>query len=220
MIVFENNNFIVKQFTFNPFSESTYLAWNKTTSEAMIIDPGCYLQNEKTELKSYILDNEILVKYVVNTHGHIDHIFGNAFCKNEFSAQLAYSALDKPMIDSSKEQAALFRMELQPSPEADILLTEETILQLGTYSASFLFTPGHTPGEYCILFKELDICFTGDVLFKESIGRTDLWGGNLLSLMTSIRTKLFTLDDAVVIFPGHGPSSTIGGEKRNNPFFL
>jgi hydroxyacylglutathione hydrolase len=220
MTVFNSNNLIVERFVFNPFSENTYLAWDKITREGMIIDPGCYLKNEQDELRNYVTANNITVKYVVNTHGHIDHILGNEFCKSEFKGLLVYAEEEQPLINSAKEQALMFQVDFQPSPAADLFITEETVLNLGQNEATFLFTPGHTAFEYSVYFKQHKICFTGDVLFKESIGRTDLWGGNLDTLMNSIVTKLFALDEEVIIFPGHAQQSTIGNEKRHNPFFF
>ncbi len=220
MTVYDSQDLIVEKFVFNPFSENTYLAWDRISGEGMIVDPGCYLKNEQDELREYITGNKIKLKYIVNTHGHIDHILGNEFCKSEFKALLVYAREEQPLIDSAKEQALMFRVQFQPSPAADLFLTEETVLFIGSHEASFLFTPGHTAFEYSIYFKQHKICFTGDVLFKESIGRTDLWGGNLDTLMNSIVTKLFALDGDVTIFPGHAQQSTIGDEKTHNPFFF
>jgi glyoxylase-like metal-dependent hydrolase (beta-lactamase superfamily II) len=220
MTVYNENDLIIEKFVFNPFSENTYVVWDNLTREGLIVDPGCYLKTEQEELKNYITQNSIIVKFIINTHGHIDHILGNEFCKREFNAKLVYAEQEQPLINSAKDQAILFQVDFQPSPAADLFMTEETSLTIGKHEATFLFTPGHTAFEYCILFKEQNVCFTGDVLFKESIGRTDLWGGNLDTLMNSIITKLFALNENVAIFPGHAQSSTIGNEKRHNPFFF
>ena len=220
MTVFNSDDLVIERFVFNPFSENTYLAWDYQTREGIIVDPGCYLKNEQDELRNFVSLNNIVIKYIIITHGHIDHILGNEFCKREFNGKLVYAEQEQPLIDSAKEQALLFRVDFQTSPAADVFITEETILTIGNHEISFLFTPGHTAFEYCVYFKQHKVCFTGDVLFKESIGRTDLWGGNLDALMNSIVTKLFTLDEGVTIFPGHAQQSTIGNEKRHNPFFF
>ncbi len=220
MTVYNSNNLVVERFVFNPFSENTYFFWDTKSCEGVILDPGCYLKNEQDELRNYAASNNIRVKYIINTHGHIDHILGNDFCKKEFGAPLVYAREEQPLIDSAKEQALMFRVDFQPSPAADLYLNEETTLNIGEHKISFLFTPGHTAFEYCVYLEQHKICFTGDVLFKESIGRTDLWGGNLDTLMNSIVTKLFSLDEEVIIYPGHALESTIGDEKRHNPFFF
>ncbi len=210
----------IKKFVFNPFSENTYLVWDESTLEALIVDPGCQNIHEEQIIQKFIVGNNLTMKYVVNTHGHLDHIFGNYFLKSVFpEAALYVPEPDLPLLERGKEQAKVFGVSFTESPLPDYYLTEETVLTLGDEKFSFLFTPGHTPGEYSLLNENNNICFSGDVLFKESIGRTDLWGGNLQVLENSIKTKLFTLNDNVVVYPGHGDATSIGYEKMNNPFF-
>lgn len=209
----------VKTFTFNPFSENTYVAWEKESKEAVVIDPGCFSVKEENELKNFIMDKQLVVKYLLNTHCHLDHIFGNNYVVNEFHPDYYIPEHDKPLLDNAPTQARLFGMEMLKVKSTEKFLSENTSFWIGQDEIKFLFTPGHSPGEFSIYFPQSNICFTGDVLFENSIGRTDLLGGNYQTLIKSIREKLFTLPEQTEIFPGHGYSSTIGREICSNPFF-
>lgn len=210
----------IRKFVCNPFLENSFIVWDEITCESMIIDPGCLDSREEKVIQEFIRMNKLTVKYLVNTHCHLDHIFGNHFIKQTFPGAVFLAPEgDLPLLKNSREQAKRFGVSFSDSPMPDVYMTEETVIELGSEKFTCLFTPGHTPGEYCLLNAANKVCFTGDVLFKESIGRTDLWGGNLQALETSIRSKLFVLDDEIIIHPGHGESSTIGYEKMNNPFF-
>jgi len=210
----------VQKFIFNPFLENTYVAWDDKSSEALVIDPGCSNDNEEKFLSDFIEKNNLVLKYLINTHCHIDHILGNSFIKEKFNPTLLMPEKDIFLLDIMKEQANYFGIKFKPSPMPDDLLSEDKILKLGHSEMKFLFTPGHSPGEYCIYFESDKICFTGDVLFKGSIGRTDLWGGDYETLINSIKTKLLTLPDDVIIFPGHEDKSSIGYEKQFNSFII
>lgn len=209
----------VKTFTFNPFSENTYVAWEKESKEAVVIDPGCFSAAEESELKNFISKSQLSIKYLFNTHCHLDHIFGNNFVLKEYNPQYFIPEFDKPLLENAPTQARLFGMEMSKVKSTENFLSEEISFWIGKDEIRFLFTPGHSPGEFSIYFPESGLCFTGDVLFENSIGRTDLFGGNYQTLMKSIQNKLFTLRDETKIFPGHGGNSTIGREKRDNPFF-
>jgi len=209
----------VKTFTFNPFSENTYVAWEKESKEAVVIDPGCFSLKEENELKDFIIEKQLDVKYLFNTHCHLDHIFGNNFVLKEFTPQYFIPELDKALLENAPTQARLFGMEMSKVKSTENFLSEDSSFWVGKEEIKFLSTPGHSPGEFSIYFPESELCFTGDVLFENSIGRTDLFGGNYQTLMKSIQNKLFTLRDETKIFPGHGGNSTIGREKRDNPFF-
>lgn len=210
----------IKKFIFNPFAQNTFVVNEVESKEAMIIDPGCYDDEEKSELEEYIIKRRLKIKYLVNTHCHIDHVLGNKFVKEKFNPDFLIPEKDRFLLDMIQDQAVLFGVAVDEPPAQDCFITEEIRLKLGNAEIRFLFTPGHTPGEYCVLFEKENLCFTGDVLFRESIGRTDLWGGNQDALFNSIKNKLFVLNDDVKIFPGHGDSSTIGYEKLNNPFMI
>jgi hydroxyacylglutathione hydrolase len=207
-----------KKFTFNPFQENTYLVWHKLTNESAVIDPGCSTKSEEETLSNFINDNNLRVKYLLNTHCHIDHILGNAFIKEKYNCLFFAPELDLPLISNLLNQAEMFGVSAKQSPEPDKFISEELILRLSEVEMKFLFTPGHTPGEYCIYFPSENICFSGDVLFYESIGRTDLWGGNYSTLINSIKTKLLTLPTQTKIYPGHSESTSIQYEIYNNPF--
>jgi len=208
----------IEQFVFSYFGVNTYLVTDTASKEAMIIDPGCFAPDEKKYLEDYIVSNGVKLKYMLNTHCHIDHVLGNKFVKERFNPEFYIPAKDEFLLDILSEQSAMFRIPVEPSPRPDKYLSEGLELSIGDSKCGFLFTPGHTPGEHCVLFAEESRCFTGDVLFRESIGRTDLWDGNTADLMNSIKTKLITLNEDTVIYPGHGETSTIGYEKAQNPF--
>ncbi|MDP3831787.1 MAG: MBL fold metallo-hydrolase [Ignavibacteriaceae bacterium] len=208
----------IKSFVFSPFSENTYIVWDEESRETAIIDPGTLENYEVEELTNFVRHNNLQVKYLINTHCHLDHIFGNNKIKQIFNPKFYAPELDIPLLQNATKQGSQFGIKFDDSPLPDEYISEELNLSLGIGGFTFLFTPGHTPGEYCIYFKEEKFCITGDVLFLESIGRTDLWGGDYERLIESIKTKLFTLPDETIIYPGHGETSTIGYEKKFNPF--
>lgn len=209
---------IIQKFIFSPFQENTYVIWDEITKETCIIDPGCFTDSEEEELKKFINSNQLSVKYLINTHCHIDHIFGNSFVKNEFNPIYIAPKEDVPLLEMAIAQGKQFGIEVKPSPLPDDFIEELESIKIGGVRLKFLFTPGHTPGEYCIYIPSENICITGDVLFRESIGRTDLWRGNFETIINSIKTKLLTLPDETTIYPGHGGTSTIGYEKEHNSF--
>ena len=208
----------IKKFTFNLFSENTFVLWDDESLESAIVDPGCSDSSEENELENFITDNNLKVKYLINTHCHIDHILGCEFVKNKYNPAYYAPELDIPLLQNAKMQAIFVGMNFSISILPDEYLTENKNLYLGKSELSFLFTPGHTPGEFCIYINDIKTCISGDVLFFDSIGRTDLWGGNYDTLIKSINEKLLTLPDDTKIYPGHGESSTISREKNLNPF--
>lgn len=210
----------VKVFTFNLFAENTIVLWDDETKEAAVIDPGTSTQDEQNSLNDFISSGNLKVKFLINTHCHIDHILGCKFVKDKYNPVYYAPENDIPLLEHAQEQADMFDIILDEPPKPDHMITATTELSLGNSLLKFLFTPGHTPGEYCIYLEKEKICITGDVLFNESIGRTDLWGGDYNTLIDSIEKKLLQLPDDVVIYPGHGESSTIGYEKENNPFLV
>jgi hydroxyacylglutathione hydrolase len=210
----------INKFIFNPFAENTYLIWDSTSNVAIIIDPGCSNQNEENYLKEYIHKLKISPVFLINTHCHIDHIIGNAFVKKEFNVEFICAEEDYFLIESQENQATLFGLDINKSPLPGRYLTEDLELKINNTKIKFIHTPGHSPGGYCIYFPEEQICFTGDTLFKDTIGRTDLYQGNYHTLIHSIRKKLFLLPDDVIIYPGHGEESSIGYEKKYNQFLI
>ena len=209
---------VVKKFEFNLFSENTYIVWDEETKEAAVIDAGCSNETEEEKLAGYIAENNIFVKYLITTHGHIDHVLGSKFVLEKYSPEYYGPENDLPLMKRIEVQGAAFGLNVEDVPMPEKLLSEDLVLRIGKSDITFFYTPGHSPGEYCVYFKKEELCFTGDVLFKNSIGRTDLWGGDIQTLLDSIDKKLFTLPDSVIIYPGHAESSKIGDEKRDNPF--
>ena len=208
----------IKNFTFNLFAENTLVVWDDKTLETAIVDPGSSNSAEEKILEELINKNKLKVKYLINTHCHIDHILGCRFVKEKYNPVYLAPELDLPLLKNAQKQADAFDIIMEDPPLPDQFINEESIINLGDSVGKFIFTPGHSPGEFCIYFKEEKLCITGDVLFNEGIGRTDLWGGDYKTLIDSIESKLFKLPDDVKIFPGHGETSTIGHEKFNNPF--
>lgn len=208
----------IQKFVFNPFSENTFVLWDVESLECMIIDPGCSDISEENELFDFIESRNLKPKYLINTHCHIDHIIGVNSVLNKFKIKYLAPEKDLPLLERAVSQAEMFGLKIDEIKKPDEYLSEESDLKLGNENIKCLFTPGHTPGEFCLYSESNKICITGDVLFQQSIGRTDLWGGNYEQLMESIKIKLLNLPDDVVIHPGHGESSTIGDEKRFNPY--
>ncbi|MBI3481882.1 MAG: MBL fold metallo-hydrolase [Bacteroidetes bacterium] len=207
----------IQSLTFNPFSENTYVV-SDDTRETVIIDPGCYTREEQRELVSYINSQQLIVKYILNTHGHIDHVLGNDFVKDKYKAPLLISKLDEATMRSVKTYAPLYGFEAYREAEPDRFLSEGDSITFGKTLWKIIFLPGHSPGHIGFYDEKEKVVFSGDVLFAQSIGRTDLPGGNFETLIQSIHKKLFILPDEVIVYPGHGPSTSIGEEKISNPF--
>lgn len=208
----------VKVFTFNLFAENTIVLWDDKTKDAAIIDPGISNKDEEKILEDFVGSNDLKIKYLINTHCHLDHILGCGYIKRKFNPEFYAPEKDILLLENATQQAEMFGLTIEQPPFPDKIINEQTELYLGQSSLKFLFTPGHTPGEMCIYLENEKICITGDVLFKEGIGRTDLWGGDYDTLIDSIQKNLLTLPDETKIYPGHGGISTIGDEKINNPF--
>ena len=208
----------INQITFNPFQENTFILWDKTR-ECIIIDPGCYEENEKEYLRNFIESNNLNPVKLINTHCHIDHILGNKFVSEEWNIDLYTHKEDIPLIENAGEIARTYGFtEYKGSPYPKYFLEEGEVLEFGNSKLNILFTPGHSPGHICLLNTEENLIIAGDVLFNGSIGRTDLPGGDYDTLINSIKTKLLCLQDDTEVFCGHGPSTTIGKEKFSNPF--
>ncbi len=208
----------VKSFVFSPFDENTFVIYDEVTKEAAIIDPGCYSEGEEAMLVEFIEEEQLNVKYLINTHCHLDHIFGNNFVKLKYNPNYLIPQKDLFLLENAPKMGSAFGIEMDEVLKPDGFYDEDTIFTLGATQIIPLFTPGHTPGEYCLYAESEGICIAGDVLFEQGIGRTDLWGGDYEILLHSIKTKLLTLPEETVVYPGHGNSTTIGSEKRLNPF--
>ena len=207
---------IIKKFTFNSFQENTYII--SCDNKCMIVDPGCNTNQEKNILVDYIKSNNFTPVHLINTHCHLDHIFGNSFIETKYNLKAKIHRSDFPLLQRSTEIAELYNVNLEP-PNLDVnFINEGDTIQLGKTFWKVIFTPGHAPGHVCLLNKKDKKIIVGDVLFYMGIGRTDLPGCNHQDLINSIKQKLFSLDDDIEVFCGHGNNTTIGHEKFNNPF--
>jgi hydroxyacylglutathione hydrolase len=207
----------IQSFVFNPFSENTYVVFDET-KEAVIIDPGCYEPTEKAELDQFITSKGLTVKFILNTHCHIDHVLGNFHCKTKYKAPLLIHREDEKVLLAVQSYASNYGFAGYQPTLPDRFLEENESFAFGNTNWKILFLPGHSPGHIAFYDEQKKTIFSGDVLFKRSIGRTDLPGGNFDVLLKSIQQKLFLLPDDVVVYSGHGPTTTIGEEKKSNPF--
>jgi len=208
----------IQQFTFNPFQENTYIVYNEE-KEALIIDPGCYTEDEETILKNFIVSNGLNIKLLVNTHLHIDHVLGNAFVEKTYHVKAHANSRDEFWLKGLEGQARMFGLSLRhPSTILENYIQEGDKLHLGAEIFDIFQVPGHSPGSIILYNAKNHLVFVGDVLFQGGIGRSDLQGGNYQSLIEGIQEKLLTLPENTVVYSGHGPSTTIGREKANNPF--
>ena len=208
----------IKIFTFNQFFENTFII-SDSTNECIIIDPGCYDKKEKQILQDYILSNNLVPTRLINTHCHIDHILGNNFVSKTWDLELEIHHKDIDLLKNSKNIADLYGfVNYEKSPITNKYLVEGDIIEFGKSKLEVLFTPGHAPGHISLYSKNENFIISGDVLFNNSIGRTDLPGGNYSTLIDTIKSKILCLDDSTVVYCGHGPSTTVGKERINNPF--
>ncbi|MEO6131789.1 MAG: MBL fold metallo-hydrolase [Saprospiraceae bacterium] len=208
---------VVHHLTFNPFEENTYLIGD-SSGNCVIIDPGCFDDAEKRELEKKISELGWKPVRLLNTHCHIDHILGNAFVAEKYQLGLEIHQGELPVLKAGPSVAGMYAIPYDVSPEPSRFISEGEILTLDDINLKVLFTPGHSPASICFYNETDGWVIGGDVLFYESIGRTDLPGGDYETLIKSIRTQLFTLPDHIVVYPGHGPKTTIGYERMFNPF--
>jgi glyoxylase-like metal-dependent hydrolase (beta-lactamase superfamily II) len=206
----------IKVFTFNPFQENTYVVSHGL--EAVIIDPGNSDKKETALLDQYISDEKLVVKYLLNTHCHIDHVLGNYHVKEKYKVPFLIHESDLPVLKAVASYASNYGFPLYSESFPDSFLKEGDEIILGDSKVKVLFVPGHAPGHLAFYFEKEMIIISGDVLFRSSIGRTDLPGGDFDTLINSIHLKLFTLPDNVTVYSGHGPTTHIGTEKVSNPF--
>lgn len=209
----------VAQFTFNEFSENTYVLFDET-KQCVVVDPGCYKASEQEELTRFIKDNGLTPTMLINTHCHIDHILGNAFVANKYNIPLYMHKQEIETYEGTSRWAQLFGMVIEEIPNNRIYLNEGDEVAFGNTKLQVLFTPGHSVASLSFYEANTQQLISGDVLFYQSIGRTDLPGGNFDTLIQSIKTKLFTLPNETVVYSGHGPKTTIGTEKSTNPFLM
>lgn len=207
----------IKSFTFNPFAENTFVVYDET-KVAIIIDPGCCNRSEEELLANYIKENALTVTKLISTHCHIDHVLGNAFVKSAYNVPYLIHSHEEPVLKAVKAYAPNYGFPQYHEVLPDRFLADGDFITAGSNQFQIRFVPGHSPGHIALYNPDYKALIGGDVLFQNSIGRTDLPGGDYDTLIESIHTKLFTLPDEVTVYCGHGPATSIGYEKRNNPF--
>lgn len=207
----------VHSFTFSPIAENTYVLFDETKS-CVIIDPGCYDDRERKELADFIKSKELQPVRLLNTHCHLDHVFGNDFVAKKYNLKVEAHQNEIPVLDAFERSAAMYSLNADPSPSISVFLKEGDQVRFGNSTLDILFTPGHSPGSITFYNKEQQFMISGDVLFYGSVGRSDLPGGNHAILIDSIKKKLLPLGDGFKVYSGHGPATTIAFERVNNPF--
>lgn len=214
-----SNMLQLESFIFNPFSENTFVVYDDTAKECVIIDPGCSNEGEENQLFGFIDSHRLKPLMVINTHGHIDHILGNPAVKKKYGIPVAAHEGVKSNFLAAERQSRFFGMAFNGTCELpDKYLKDNEIIKIGESTLEVICTPGHAEGSVSLYAEIEGWVFTGDALFNRSIGRTDLQGGNYETLRTSIRERLFCLPDDTTVFPGHGESTTIFDEQRYNMF--
>lgn len=207
----------VQPFTFNPVQENTYIVYNDA-KECCIIDPGCYFASEEKLLTDFIESNGLKPIYLLNTHCHLDHVFGNRFVAKKYGLTLHLHKLEKQVLDLAPVSGQMWQLPFDNYDGELKFIKEGDVIRIGNETLEVLFTPGHSPGHVVFYSHEHKFLIGGDVLFQGSIGRTDLPGGDFATLEESIKTQLYTLPGDVIVYPGHGDSTTIGEEMKTNPF--
>ncbi len=207
----------IKSFEFNPIQENTYILYNRF-NECIIIDPGCYFDNEKDELTAFISGNQLTPKILLNTHCHLDHIFGNKFVAEKYKLTPCIHKNELPVFQFAPASGLMYNLPFDNYSGEFIFLKEGEEIKLGEDFLKILFTPGHSPGSLSFYNKEGGFVLAGDALFKGSIGRTDLPMGNFEQLISRIKSELLSLPGETIVYSGHGLATTIEAEKKFNPF--
>ncbi len=207
----------IQSFTFSPFQENTYLLSDDKGS-AVVIDPGMYFTAEKERFEQEVLRAGFTIENIINTHCHIDHIFSVQWVHKKYNVDIAIHADEKYLLENGNDMAAKYGLTFEKYTGNISYFKEGDTIKIGEEEMVVIEAPGHSPGGVCFYNETQKVLIAGDVLFRESIGRTDLPGGNHEQLINNIKTKIYTLPDDVTVYSGHGATTTIGYEKRNNPF--
>ena len=210
----------IARLIFNPLQENTYVVWDESL-EAVVIDAGNMSERENAILEQFLSERGLKPVYALNTHGHFDHLMGVEFLRQRYGAKFAVSSKDKFLVENATQSAELFGVRAGDMPEKiDVDLEGMQSISFGQSELQIISTPGHTPGHVAFYEPEAKLLFTGDTLFRESIGRTDLPGGDYSWIMKSILDKIIPLGDEVKVYPGHGETTDIGHESMYNPFVV
>ena len=207
----------IKSFEFSPIQENTYILYNEF-NDCIIIDPGCYFDAEKEELVAFITDNKLTPKMLVNTHCHLDHVFGNKFISEKYNLKLQLHENEKAVLAFAPTSGLMYSMPFDNYVGDLIVLNEGDKISLGKDVLDVLLVPGHSPGSLAFYCSEDKFVISGDALFKNSVGRSDLPGGNHDQLIKSIKENLLALPEETLVYSGHGAVTEIGVERRNNPY--
>jgi hydroxyacylglutathione hydrolase len=211
--------FLIKVLTFNAVQENTYVLYNES-NDCIIIDPGCYSEEEKHVLQSFITNNGLRPAMLLNTHCHLDHVFGNKFIAEAYRLTLNIHKNEETILQMAPASGLMFNLPFDNYTGELIFLKEGDVISLGKDSLQVIEAPGHSPGSICFYCEKQKFVIGGDVLFYQSIGRTDLPGGSHEGLIKNIKEKLFVLPPDVKVYPGHGPATTIGEEIKYNPYLV
>lgn len=209
----------VEKFVFGPFAENTYIAY-VDTGECIIIDPGTTNDAEKQQLKDFFNKHSLKPVRLINTHCHLDHILGNKWVKEEYGLLPEFHEKEVENVKFADEMAPNMGIEPPQSPYPERYLSENDEITLGSQKIKLIFSPGHSPGHLILAPEGEDYVISGDVIFEAGVGRTDLPGGNYETLMQTIKDKILSMEDSIKLLPGHGPQTTVGFERNNNPFVL
>lgn len=208
----------IKTFVFNPFQENTFLLYDET-NECVVIDAGCNEELEFEAIDKFIEENNLILRSIVNTHCHIDHIMGNAYLVNKYKVPSVAHKDDMPLLERSNDMALAFGFKVEEPPVPNRFVNQGEKITFGNTELEVKHVPGHSPGSIALYCEKESFVIVGDVLFSGSIGRTDLPGGDYDTLIASINDKLFTLPADTKVYPGHGEKTTVAHEKSTNPFF-
>jgi hydroxyacylglutathione hydrolase len=209
----------IKSFVFSPIQENTYLLYNEFNN-CIIIDPGCYFDAEKEQLTQLIKQSGLLPKMLLNTHCHLDHVFGNKYVAETYTLTPQIHPNEKVVLEFAPTSGLMYNLPFDNYTGDFIFLKEGDTILLDKDELTVIEAPGHSPGHICFYCKAQNFLIGGDVLFNRSIGRTDLPGGNHEQLIKNIKEKLLVLPDETVVYSGHGPATTVGEERRENPYLV
>jgi hydroxyacylglutathione hydrolase len=208
---------VIEKFIFNDFQVNTFILWDETR-DCLIIDPGCFILEEKNDLMEYLSKNKLKPVKIINTHCHVDHVLGNAFIFKNFNIPTAAHKDEQYLLDGVVEYGQMFGFMVDKPPDITEYLEDNSMVKFGKSELNILHVPGHSRGSIALYSPDQNFIIAGDVLFYGGIGRTDLPGGNYKTLINSIKTKILTLPGDVIVHPGHGPSTTVKAEADTNPF--
>jgi glyoxylase-like metal-dependent hydrolase (beta-lactamase superfamily II) len=207
----------IESFNFNDFRENTYIISNNE-KKCIIIDPGCYSYEERQSIYSYLEDNQLEPTAIVNTHAHIDHVLGVAPIMHKYKIPFYLHPLEKPVLENVAQRAEFYGFPNYQVPEKVEWTNQEGPIEIGGFNFEIFFVPGHAPGHISLYFKEEKCLFAGDLLFRRSVGRTDLPLCSTEDLINSLQNKIYLLPEDTIVYPGHGGITTIGEEKQENPY--